>query len=78
MLNQNKLETDFPSFMGKRIRLEVPSLEVEKEVQPSSFDKLQQEIFQLSRQFPHKRIAVTYKTKGEETHLEIHPVTGAA
>jgi len=78
MLNIDRLESDFLSFRGKRIRLEVPSLEVEKEVTPTSFDKLREDIFQLSKQFPHKRMALTYKTNGEEIHLEIHPITGAA
>jgi hypothetical protein len=53
-------------------------LDVEKTVKPTSFDNLKKTILEMAKQFPHRRIVLTYKTEGEETHIEVHPVTGAA
>lgn len=78
IVNEEDLQENFDSFRDRRIKLEIPALEVEKEVTLDTFDKLRSDIFELSKRFPHSRIAVTYKTFNEEVRLEIHPITGAA
>jgi len=78
VLNIDKLENDFDSFKNKRFKIEVPALHIERQVELTNFDKLRKDIFELSKQFPHRRVALTYKTNGEMILLEIHPVTGAA
>jgi len=51
---------------------------VEKTTTVSTLDEMRKDIFELAKQFPHRRMAITYKTVNEELLLEIHPVTGAA
>ena len=78
VLNIDKLENDFDSFRNKRFKIEVPALHIEKQIELTNFDKLRKDIFELSKQFPHRRVALTYKNDGETIFLEIHPITGAA
>lgn len=78
VLNLDRFKNDYDSLRGRKFQISVPALHMEKEIQEPTLDKIQKTIMELSREFPHKRIAMTYKTKDEEVVLELHPVTGAA
>ena len=79
ILNFSRMEKEFDTtFRDRKVRLEIPSLHVEKTTVANSLDSIRKDIFEMAKQFPHRRLALTYKTSDEELLLEIHPITGAA
>jgi len=76
----------FSEFYGdqqnniNKVRVVSPALNnFEKQLDVIGFNSLKDEILLAAKQFPHRRIALTYNIS-EKTNLiiEIHPVTGAA
>jgi hypothetical protein len=77
-VNLDEIEHDFDSRGGRHLKIVAPALNLVMEVEPTNFDKLRTDIFELAKQFPHKRMVLTHKTTEEEILLELHPITGAA
>ena len=77
IVNYQFLKENLKDFRGN-LKIDVPCLHIQRDVDFIDMNSLKDVIYEMSTVFPHNRVAVTYKSNGEEVKLEIHPVTGAA
>lgn len=80
IMNLERIKNEYNSrCQHQKVQLTAPALNVTHNIDNKlNFNDLQNNLFDMARQFPHKRMVLTYKTTDEEVIIEMHPVTGAA
>lgn len=82
IINVDRLNTFFVRKNGQfnRVRVTSPLLEnYDEELPVTDFNSLKDDLLEISKKFPHRRVALTYKiNENSSLSIEVHPITTTA